>query len=86
MNQPLEKKLSRRLKILGYILFAFACVALFYDWLPNFSDEIDEELSLEIKPPATLNPFFVSAVFVAVGSSCLLLSRKRTSRETDESE
>lgn len=90
MNLPnkdkpqVEKQLIGRLKVLGCVLLAFALVALFYNLVPNFSDEVDaleKEISLELEEePAPLNPFFVSTVFGLVGTGCIFISWKKRKR------
>ncbi|MBS0648217.1 MAG: hypothetical protein JSS10_03220 [Verrucomicrobia bacterium] len=90
MNLPnkdkpqLEKQLIRRLKVLGCILLVFALIAVFYNLVPSFSDEVDaldQEIALELEEePAPLNPFFVSTVFGLVGTGCIFISWKKRKR------
>lgn len=81
MEQKLEKQLVSRLKILGCMLLFFALIALFYNVIPNFADEVDtldEEIAEELQEdPAPLNPFFVSSIFSVVGCGLLLISWKK---------
>ena len=76
----IEKQLVGRLKVLGCVLLVFALVALFYNIMPSFSNEVDaldQEIALELDEPAPLNPFFVSSVFGLVGAGCILISWKK---------
>jgi len=89
----IEKQLVGRLKVLGCVLLLFALIALFYNIMPSFSNEVDaldQEIALELEEPAPLNPFFVSSVFCLVGAGCLFISWKKRKRlfssspETDD--
>ncbi len=81
MKPQVEKQLVSRLKVLGCILLVFALIALFYNVIPSFSDEVDEldeEIAMELEEePAPLNIFFVSTVFGVVGGGCLFISWKK---------
>lgn len=79
MKQPLEKHLLRRLKFLGIVLLSFAVIALFFERLPDFSDDVyllEEEI--EELPP--LNSFLVSSVFGTIGALCFVIAWKKTKR------
>ncbi len=84
MKPQLEKQLVSRLKVLGGILVVFALIALFYNSVPSFAnevDELDEEIARELEEePKPLNPFFVSSIFGIVGAGCLLISWKKKKR------
>lgn len=84
MEPQVEKQLVSRLKIFGCILLFFALVALCYNLIPSFTeeiDELDEEIAKELKEdPAPLNPFFVSSVFSLVGGGLILISWKKKKR------
>lgn len=80
MKPQIEKQLVGRLKVLGCVLLVFALVALFYNVMPSFTNEVDaldQEIALELDEPAPLNPFFVSSVFGLVGAGCILISWKK---------
>lgn len=81
MKPQIEKQLVGRLKVLGCVLLVFALIALFYNVMPSFTNEVDaldQEIALELdEEPAPLNPFFVSSVFGLVGAGCLLISWKK---------
>lgn len=76
MKPQIEKQLVKRLKILGWVLVVCAAGALIYKYLPQTEDDyaaLEEEI--ENEPP--LNPFFVSAIFGLVGTSCFFISWKK---------
>jgi hypothetical protein len=81
LKPQVEKQLVGRLKVLGCILLVFALIALCYNLIPKFTDEVDaldEEIARDLEEePAPLNPFFVSTVFGVVGGGCLFLSWKK---------
>ncbi len=81
MKPQVEKQLVSRMKIFGCIMLVFALIALFYNLIPSFADEVDildEEIAQELEEePAPLNPFFVSSVFSVVGGGLLLISWKK---------
>lgn len=79
MKQPLEKQLLGRLKFLGLVLLAFALVALAFDYLPDFSDDV-YLLEEEIEELPALNSFLVSGVFGLIGALCLFIAWKKTKR------
>jgi len=82
LEPHVEKQLIGRLKVLGCIMLVFSLGALFYNPIFSAADEVaalEKEIAMELeeRPPEPLNPFFVSAVFCAVGIGILFISWKK---------
>ena len=62
---------------MGFILLAFAVIAIVWDLIPSIESEFDE-LILELEEaPAPLNRYLVSSSFAIVGGFCFLIYWKK---------
>ena len=85
-NKPdaahIERKLLPRLKLMGYIFFVLSLASLFFvltfEEPPAVESEgFIEEEELELSPTEVLNFYVISLVFASLGTTCLLLKKKR---------
>lgn len=82
---PVEFLLAPRLRYMGYCLLLFSLCFFIYALNSPFSKQElpsqmpEEELSafVELSPHDTFNFFAVSALFGAIGATCLITSKKK---------
>lgn len=91
IDREIEKLLLPRLKLIGGILVVFSLIAFSYTFFVDQAEKLPQELiehpkeldvglnidsSPESKDP--LNFFIVSAIFLAVGTTCFFISKKKS--------
>jgi hypothetical protein len=85
----IERKLIPRLKLMSYIFFTLSLASLLFiltfeeEELIASPTELEATIPLEeeeLAPTEVLNFYFVSFVFAAMGTACLLLVKNRTKK------
>ena len=85
-KQEIEKKLIPRLKIVGFILFAFCLITAIYSFIPFQEElEIEDALLTEIEEAqlAPLNPYTIAIAFGIVGAACVTIAWRKKRAETN---
>jgi len=87
MNKQIERHLLPRLRLMGFILISFSLLAFGYAIFKSPYPPSPPELELDIEQSSLsvsdspnqllLNLYAVSAIFAAVGLTCITIASKR---------